>query len=468
MSKVYKGEDQRYHLRHASRSTDRAVAMTDFLRSAETILDVGCNRGVTSRHFLEHLPRALVTGIEISRQTVDPQLLNSDRFEFIEANVCDVSLPQSYDAIVYGAVHHHIFRERGLTEAVRVWRTLAAACKHQLFFETGHLTEGGRWAWQRAIRGYFRTDEEHIFYLLRCIEDRIRSFEVVGKFRIHGVRRWLIRISLEPSRMHDMNLSNCVRLAPDLSRSTPLLRSFGSRNQTLAPAADALADSPVRFFRVELESGAFFVKQALHAPRALDKEFEIGRKVDYAWAVRPLGRMEDGSLVFPWLDATRLLDAASDPGENRQLLADSLISIWKQCLRTPCRMPDGPLLPSSPTTRLADVVDLNPNNFLVEGAADAGRLRLVDFEPQSNHYRWKNRIHVSRMLLRLRSRRVRAILVWCCGTIQGVAHVLLYQLRPVEARIRDRQPAIASVVISTVRSWTGRMLVRLFPRFDEL
>ena len=464
----YKGEDSRYHLRHEARSSGRAAVIAAHLGRAATILDVGCNRGVTSLYFLRTLPEAQVTGIEISRGTVAPELLQNDRFQFVEGNICELSLDRHFDAVFYGAVHHHIFRERGLSEAVRVWRTLAASCRDQLFFETGHLTEGGRWAWQRAIRRYFRTDEEHIFYMLRCIEDRIESFEIVGKYRIHGVRRWLIRIALKPPATENQEIEGDARMKLDLSRASLLVRSFGSRRQRLfAPAAPS-ADSPVCFYMVEGQGRRLFVKQALHSPSALQREFEIATDVNYDWAVRPLGRLQDGSIVFPWLDAPRLLDILPVHRRERQQLAAQLREIWAQCLRHHCKGQDTPLLPLQPGTTLADVVDLNPNNFLLEASADGGNLRLVDFEPQSNHYRWKNRIHISRMLMKLRVHRFRAMMLWILGIVQGSLHVLLYQWLPTEDRIRDRQPALASVALTTIRSWSGRVLVRLAPGLDEL
>ena len=137
---------------------------------------------------------------------------------------------------MYGAVHHHILNLYGLSAAVATLQKLVSHCDKHLFFETGQIGEGGRWEWQREMRGYFRTDEEHFFYMLRSIEHLIEGFEVVGSFWIHGVRRHYLRIDVRANT--DKVLLDNAPWPVDIDG--PFVNSHGSKNQVFERAADAL------------------------------------------------------------------------------------------------------------------------------------------------------------------------------------------------------------------------------------
>jgi len=212
------------------------------------VLDVGCNNGITSQYLLERGIASRVTGVELLATTVDESLQQDSRFSLIEGNVAELEIKQTYDVCIYGAVHHHILNFHGLSAAVATLQMLAAQSDRHLFFETGQISEGGRWDWQRAMRRYFRTDEEHFFYLLRSIEHLIDDFAIIGKFWIHGARRSYLRIDLKP---------RAERTAPGVPASTvtlpedidgPFVRSFGSKNQRLSRTDDLEnSDSPTVF-----------------------------------------------------------------------------------------------------------------------------------------------------------------------------------------------------------------------------
>ncbi|OQX30433.1 MAG: hypothetical protein B0D96_05905 [Candidatus Sedimenticola endophacoides] len=126
---IYQGQDSLYHRRHSKRSLRRAERIAEYIQPGDEILDVGCNQGVISDCILRDSKPSSVTGVELSRATVSKVLFDNPEFDFIEGNICDIRLEKQFDVIVYGAVHHHILRERGLSEAVRVWRSLAGRCR---------------------------------------------------------------------------------------------------------------------------------------------------------------------------------------------------------------------------------------------------------------------------------------------------------------------------------------------------
>jgi predicted phage tail protein len=43
------------------------------------------------------------------------------------------------------------------------------------------------------------------------------------------------------------------------------------------------------------------------------------------------------------------------------------------------------------------------------------------------------------------------------GVLGGVAQLLAYQAKPIETRVRDKQPSLMSVLVAEVRSKTGKV-----------
>ncbi|MDY7093327.1 MAG: class I SAM-dependent methyltransferase [Acidobacteriota bacterium] len=465
----YRGGDATYHRRHGRRTLGRAEVMASQLPPGGHFLDAGCNRGLTSAHLLERGAVERVTGIELARSTVDDALLADPRFAFIEGNLCDIDWQETYDHVFYGAVHHHILRERGLSEAVRVLQHLVSHCRRSFYFETGHITEGGRWAWQRALRRYFRTDEEHLFYLLRCVEEQVEDFDVAGRFWIHGARRWLLRLDLKPLEERRLPTPPLPLVEVGKGAGERLGRTFGSRHQQLLPLQESGRDTPVELRFRPSSSGPLFLKRALHSPLAQHQELTLGLQLNQVpWAVPPIARTEDGALAFPRIEGDSLLNFAGGPADLRRGLAAQLLVVASQAARLQPEFPQRLLLPASSDTALADVVDLNPNNLLVETGPEGPRLRVVDFEPQGNHYRWKNRLHLGRTLLALGHHRPRALGEVTLGILGGLRHLLRYQLAAPRHRLLHRQPNLGSVLVAETRSRVEGLLARLIPRLDEL
>lgn len=467
----YRGEDAKYHGRHQKRTLQRAERIAAFITPGSKVLDVGCNNGITSEYILNNTDAARVTGIELSASTVNQSIRDNARFEMTEGNICDLELNGVYDTIVYGAVHHHILREKGLGESIRVFKKLISHCGTQLFFETGHITEGGRWAWQQAIRRYFSTDEEHLHYLMRSIEERITEFRIIGKFRIHGVSRWLMRIKLKDHMDDDESLLGRLPLEViplDLTPSQRMIRTFGSSRQRIHTGTDAGGESPNWFYIAKTGQERFFVKQAVHSPFALLQEAWIASENAPGFGVSPVGRTGEAALIYPYVEGMTLLDCFAGKPRFRTEVARQIIAIWEQCSRQPVSTSCGLLLPLASSARLSDVIDMNQNNFLIEEHSGEVSVRLVDFEPQSNHYGWKNRIHISRILFQLRHAYSRASLLWMSGILLGAWYLCKYQFVSAEKRIIDKQPSLGSVLLAHIRTISGKTLIRIFPSLREL
>lgn len=452
--------DSTYHARHSGRSLRRAERIAANIEKPGSVLDVGCNNGITSRYLLDQGKAKRATGIELLRDTVDADLCDDDRFSLIEGNIVDIDLPQHYDVIVYGAVHHHILNFNGLSTAVQTLQKLAGHCNDRLFFETGQIGEGGRWGWQRATRHLFRTDEEHFCYLLKCIEHQVRDFSVIGKFWIHGIRRSYLRIDLKPRAERELAPLPIPITPLTDDDEGPMFRSFGSHGQKLSKSAGA-AESPTAFWITNAaDDTRLFVKQYLHQPAAAEIEWTIAEAVPGRWAVKPVATTAlPGSLVFPYLgEARRLSDLAGAPRPERLSVVRQLRQIFAESTSIRPSLPPRTMLRASAGADVSQLCDLNPNNVLIETRGDSVVVRIIDFEQQGTHYRYRNRMHLASMLNTLRCNRLAALGHWLCGMTGGIAWLMRAQLLPIEARIKLRQPSLASVVVAEFRSRSGRLV----------
>lgn len=458
--------DSTYHSRHARRTLGRAERIAQHIEMPGTLLDVGCNNGITSQYMLDAGKAKHVTGIELHASTVDASLLERDDFTLIEGNIVDLELNGCFDHIIYGAVHHHILNLRGLTDAIETLQKLTNHCNKHLFFETGQLGEGGRWEWQQQMRRHFRTDEEHFFYLLRSIEHLISGFDVIGSFWIHGIRRRYLRIDMKQGG--DVLQQDGARISWPTSVEGPYVRSRGSRAQKLLRAEEAPdTDSPVRFWVATEEDGEYFIKHHVHLPRSADAEWHIGRQVDEDWAVQPIARVApDDALAFTYLrNAFPITTFAAAPKATRRGLAAAVLEIFDDAKDREVELLDGVLLSSRNLARLADVVDHNPNNFLVVDRDGRDLVRVVDFEWQSTDYLPRNRIHIARILWSLGQRRGRAMLEFMLGLAGVIRNLLRFQFRSFRARIIARQPSLVSLAVSDCRTFLGRVFAAILRKF---
>ena len=452
--------DATYHVRHTGRSLRRAERIAANIESPGHVLDVGCNNGITSRYLLEQGKALQATGIELKASTVDADLRAESKFELIEGNIVNLDLPERYDVCVYGAVHHHIMNFNGLSAAVATLQKLVAHTGQQLFFETGQVGEGGRWDWQRAIRRYFRTDEEHFCYLLQSIEEHIRDIAVIGKFWIHGIRRSYIRIDLKPfgERSGDAIPADVIPVGEE--PLGPLYRSFGSGSPALSATADA-SDSPTEFWISAGDAGErFFFKKHRHRPATAAHEWRIATAVTPGWAVRPVGAGPmPGSLAFPYIASTEsLADVAGESLENRSDVARQLLAVFSDARQIKVPALTRQLLATDDLASLDQLCDLNRNNVLIERVEGMPRVRVIDFEQHGTHYRYRNRMHLASMLFTLKCHRVKAAWLWVSGAATGFHWLCRAQWWPFVERVRRRQPSAASLFVAGIRSMSGRIL----------
>ncbi|MBT8099148.1 MAG: hypothetical protein KJO82_05330, partial [Gammaproteobacteria bacterium] len=362
---------------------------------------------------------------------------------------------------------HHILNFNGLSRAIETLQKLADHCNDRIFFETGQIGEGGRWGWQRATRRYFRTDEEHFCYLLQSIEHQIEDFSVIGKFWIHGVRRSYLRIDLKPREKR--RLESLAAPLVDISEDAegPMFRSFGSRNQQLTKS-DGSQESPTAFWITNAADGQqLFVKQHRHHPAKAGVEFTIANAIDHNWAVKPVATTAlPATLAFPYLARTRRIsDFRNASASERQSIANQLRRIFSEATSTRPVLPDRPLLQADSHVDLTQLCDLNPNNVLIEGSGESIRVRIIDFEQQGTHYRYRNRMHLGAMLNSLRCNRLAASGYFLLGAATGMQHLLAAQFLSFANRVRKRQPSFASLVVAEFRTVSGRISGKILSLF---
>jgi len=454
--------DSSYHARHSARSMRRARCIARHIQTGATVLDVGCNKGITSHYLLEQNIATHVTGIELLETTVDESLKQDSRFTLIEGNVAELEIKKRFDVCVYGAVHHHILNFHGLSAAVATLQMLAEQCDRYLFLESGQVTEGGRWGWQSAIRQHFRTDEEHFFYMLRSIEHLIDGFSIIGKFWIHGSRRWYLRIKMKPKSGRASALApEAVRNLPE-SIDGPYTRSRGSKNQILSRTVDVKNSQSPTVFSIATEPGGskLFIKRHIHHPSAAAVEYRIGQIISKSWAVQASAMTDTpGTLVFPYIDNARSIRSLSTAARPiRQQVTNQVLSIFDDAKRIDVGLSTRVLLPVETSAKLIDVCDFNQNNFLIADGDQRYTVRVIDFEQQSADYAYRNRLHLARMLLILRQNRLRAMTEFLLGLVGGLLNLIRYQMKSPATRIRDRQPSLMSLIVADVRTTSGGVL----------
>ena len=452
--------DSTYHARHANRSLRRAKCIADEITVGATVLDVGCNKGLTSQFLLTQAIASRVTGIELHASTVDNTLRQDPRFEMLEGSVAELDLRGVYDACIYGAVHHHILNLYGLSIAVETLQRLVGVTRRHLFFETGQVSEGGRWEWQNRIRRYFRTDEEHFFYLLKSIEHCFDDFAVIGQFRIHGARRFYLRIDLKPFEERDLAGPSVPRVPISGNVEKAFARSFGSRSQRLIELDDKdAADSPTDFSIVSAANNArYLIKRYRHHVSAACAEWQIGTQINRPWAIVALGLADTpDALVFPYIEnAISVYGFRKARYEHRKTIAKKLIKVFDEAAKIPIALPGRTLLRLDKSSCLLEVCDLNPNNLLIVDTETGPGIYFIDFELQSKAYGPHNRLHLARMLWILKCYRPRALKEAFYGVSGMIIEMGRYQTRPFAIRVRDRQPSMTSFVVAEVRSRTGR------------
>ena len=206
-----------------------------------------------------------------------------------------------------------------------------------------------------------------------------------------------------------------------------------------------------------------FIKKHLHLPISNKLEYLIGKQLRFNWAVRPLGMTKEGGIVFPFVDGTPAENYTPKNRHEREVISNEIIDIAHQLSTCKIILPQCRLLPTNEPISLANLIDFNPNNILIDHKSGGSELRLIDFEAHSNHNSWRNKIHLGKMLFKLGTHPMLAIKEYVTGYIQGAYHLATYQFASVETRISNRQPSLASLIVAFFRSHIGNLISHFLP-----
>lgn len=452
--------DSGYHGRHKKRSIQRAKRIASHFAHAKKFLDVGCNQGLTTSYLLDAGKVAKATGVEIADDAVSSSLLSNPNFDLITGDISELDIQGEYDCIFYGAVHHHIVREKGLGVAVEVFQKLVKACNGIMFFETGQLTEGGRWLWQNKLKEYFSTDEEHIFYLLRAIEPCLVDFHVVGRFQIHGVWRYLFKLYI--SHNHDENYSFSDFDHSNIKIVRSFTRTSGSSYQRLIESESLISDTGVHLAEINLSDERFFLKTRFRTPHIDNEEFELGTQVDFDWALGPK-YITDKGIIFPWIDGVKLNDYVFACESDRVRILTQINIIWSDITEKDITLFPSIFCPNR-TEKAVCVFDFNVNNFIV--VDDSVKLTVVDFEFHSSNSYSRNLMNFSKLYFFMGAYSL-GIKFYAKGFLIEVHKLLKRQFNCFRVRVIQRGPSFSSFFVTIFRSQLGKILVKCFPFLAE-
>lgn len=219
--------DPSYDKRHFRRNRKKVELISRNIENpVESILDIGCNRGYLIKAMLDRKICSSGAGVEIDRRTLDPCLFENTNFALSESDFADYQFTQDFEIVFYLAVHHHIFAKYGANKAMEKWSSIINHCQKTIFFETGQLAERGNYYWKEALARHYPTDLAYFKDLLRQVGPRLKSVSLAGQLSIHGIRRSLIKIDLQPLDSIPQPVENEVTHVPPAVLSDKVLTEF--------------------------------------------------------------------------------------------------------------------------------------------------------------------------------------------------------------------------------------------------
>ena len=469
--------DPTYFQRHEGRNRGRIEAIIENMTPGTRALDVGCNRGYFSRALLDHGLVEAVDAIEPSREQVDPALVADPRFSLHVGDAAEFGFEHRYHAVVYCAVHHHVFGHRGYNAAMQLFRKIVSSCDRFIFFETGHFLEGSRWYWQREMRKTFHSDEEHLGALLQAIGPRLERVNVIGRHRMNGVKRYLLRIDLLPADTPQATQTTAASAdaAPALTPLTRYRRTVGWSAQQLVEVGvnDARTTAEMNVHEgteytlcKHAETGdRMWCKKCLSDPFLELREQRIAEQVDDPRFIRPVGRHPELGLVFPYVEGEKLSDVDLRACSNREAFLDSLFDIHAYARDTEVTPGELDLDPRERgvARKLIDVIDLNAANILVRREGDELHLAgVIDLEYFRNHNAARNGMHLARLVLASRTRAPERIRFMGDATAAMARHHVKWTAAPIESQLYEKYSPRQSVWTLPVREGLDRLL-RVLP-----
>ena len=194
--------DPTYDQRVGARNKLKTEAITRALENEfgllDSVLDIGCNAGYITQALLDGGITASACGFDLSRDVVSASLMADPRFSFIEGDVVEHAFSETYDGIIYAAVHHHILGLNGWDAALELWCKIVSSCNRVLVFETGSVLETGKLYWKDAILRHFGGDREHLDALLKATKNRLVEVEEITRLPINGADRPVQLLTFKP------------------------------------------------------------------------------------------------------------------------------------------------------------------------------------------------------------------------------------------------------------------------------
>lgn len=407
-----------YYKLYSRRNRRKVRLVVRDFPSSRSVLDIGCNRGYIVDALLR---RGLVEeahGLEMHAQAVDPALMADRRFSFHEGDIADFRFDRDYDVIVYFAVHHHVFATHGRDVALVKWQEIVDHCRSAIYFETGEIRERGELYWRKALRRYYREDEEQFRELAGMIGPRLVQVRLIGYLGIHGVVRRLLRFDLTGPTEHDRRERDRRRVFGgryvdhgDYSVTSKFLRTMGSGQQRLVEVAGDGAATKGLY-----EGTAFYLLEQRHTGRSLFskkihadvykevREFLVSSQVDHPRIAKVESVDERFGLVLPYVGGVPFSHANLSGIINKRQFRQQLRSFFHDVSQLHLSLGEFDFEANAgpKRRRLIDIIDLHPNNFLLL-IAD-GRVvdwKLIDTEYVSNHNGLRNSYFRALMLKRL-------------------------------------------------------------------
>ncbi len=404
--------DATYAERYTERNRIKVEKILQALDHPASVLDLGCNAGYVDAAVLDRFPQARCHGVELEQSVVDPQLLANDRFTLTVSDVVDFRFEQTYDAVIFNAVLHHVLGKYGKETAFRLWTDIVDHTNCELFFETGIAEEHGDYYWKDAILREFGGDELYYSELIRRIGPRLKRMDVVAELPIHRAVRLLHRFELHPlGSEHDLK-SSPDRIYADAylndDRLQPIeeyRRTEGSAGQRLIPADSSSENvfQSTRFFKLRntATDELLFAKQILNDPLKQMREFQIHQQVEHPRLLNCLGVSKNHGLVFPWYEAVPLPQIDWPTVENKDEVAKQIEDFFHEANKL--RFQPGELdidpLASVAARTVAETVDLHANNILVQVAGQrVTDWRVIDLEHYTNSNGERNQRHLQSIL----------------------------------------------------------------------
>ncbi len=451
--------DARYDRRHTKRNQSRVENILAHCEPGQRALDIGCNLGYFSRALLERSIAQNVDAIEYDANTVDERLKQDERFNLFIGDAKEFQFSHVYDMAIYGAVHHHIFGLHGYNAAMDFWNDLVDHTESRIFFETGQLAEGSRWYWQRAIRAVYNSDERYIGEMIAAIGPRFKSLSVIGRYSIHGVRRWLLKIELWP---RDQTTNERSDLIDGIECEEPLQRTIGSKGQKLSAKSDDTEQTlfeGVQFCVGKTSEGKKVFCKKYAADKKHIAELSIGRQIDDERFVSAYGESAEHGMVFPFVEGTPLSEMSRADIADPQKLTDQLLSIRQFASQKEITLE----FPGAKSLRLIDAIDMHPANLFL--SPDTQSITVLDLEFYSTQNASRNHYQLAKTILKLGSINAQSIGLFVSSAAAHFLELAKVPFYPSEVRIQARADNLLHRCYVEARDLFDRIVKKILPSY---